>query len=97
MPCGSAWSDTVDPDRFDPEHFSPEAKAARHRFAYFPFSAGPRNCIGEHFAWMEAVLILAGLLQRFQFRLAPGQSVEPEPLITLRPRYGMRMRVCARA
>ena len=46
---------------------------------------------------MEAVLILAGLLQRFQFRLAPGQSVEPEPLITLRPRYGMRMRVCARA
>lgn len=86
-----------DPERFDPERFTPEARASRPRLAYLPFSYGPRNCIGEHFAWMEAVLILAGLLQRFQFRLAPGQSVEPEPLITLRPRYGMRMRVCARA
>lgn len=85
------------PDRFEPERFTPEARASRPRFAYLPFSHGPRNCIGEHFAWMEAVLILAGLLQRFQFRLAPEQSIQPEPLITLRPRYGMRMRVCARS
>lgn len=85
------------PERFDPERFTPEAKASRPRFAYLPFSHGPRNCVGEHFAWMEAVLVLASLLQRFQFRLAPEQSIQPEPLITLRPRYGMRMRVCARS
>ncbi|MBL9004851.1 MAG: cytochrome P450 [Myxococcales bacterium] len=85
-----------DPERFDPERFTAEAKARRPRFAYLPFSHGPRNCIGEHFAWMEAVLVLATLLQRVQFRLAPGQVVEPDPLITLRARYGMRMRVCAR-
>jgi cytochrome P450 len=86
-----------DPERFEPERFTAAARASRPRFAYLPFSHGPRNCIGEHFAWMEAVLILASLLQRFQFRLAPEQSIQPEPLITLRPRYGMRMRVCARS
>jgi cytochrome P450 len=61
-----------------------------------PFSYGPRNCIGEHFAWMEAVLLLTVLLQRFQFRLAPGQQIVPQPLVTLRSKYGMRMRICAR-
>ncbi len=82
-----------DPKRFDPERFSPEAKAARPRFTFIPFSAGPRNCIGEGFAWMEAVLVLSTLLQKWQFRLVDDQKVEPEPLITLRPKFGMRMRL----
>ena len=85
-----------DPLRFDPDRFTAEARAARPRHVYLPFSFGPRNCIGEHFAWMEAVLLLTVLAQRFQFRLSPGQKVVPQPLITLRAKYGMRMRVCAR-
>lgn len=82
-----------DPERFDPERFTPEAKASRPRFSYLPFSAGPRNCIGEHFAWLEGVLILATLSQRFRFELASGKRVEPLAQITLRPKHGMRMRV----
>ncbi|HEV7499276.1 MAG TPA: cytochrome P450, partial [Vicinamibacteria bacterium] len=79
------------PDVFDPERFTPEAKAARPRFAYFPFGGGARSCIGEPFAWMEGVLLLATLGQRWKLRLFPGHRVEPQALITLRPRYGMRM------
>jgi cytochrome P450 len=80
-----------DPLRFDPERFTTEAKARRTRFSYFPFGAGFRQCIGESFAWMEGVLLLAALGQRWKLRLVAGHPVEPEPLITLRPKYGMRM------
>ena len=80
-----------DPLRFDPERFTPEAKAARPRFAYFPFGAGARSCIGEPFAWMEGVLLLATIGQRWRLRLQPGHPVEPKALMTLRPRYGMKM------
>jgi len=82
-----------DPLRFDPNRFSPEAKAQRTKFTYFPFGAGVRQCIGESFAWMEGVLILATLAQKWKLRLVPGHQVEPQPLITLRPKYGMRMQV----
>jgi len=85
-----------DPLRFDPEHFTAEAKSKRAKFTYFPFGAGVRQCIGESFAWMEGVLVLATFLQKWSMRLVPGQRVEPQPLITLRPKYGMRMRVEAR-
>ena len=54
-----------DPERFDPERWTPEAKAARPQFAYFPFGGGPRRCVGEGFAWMEAVLILAAITASF--------------------------------
>ena len=82
-----------DPLRFDPDRFTPEARAARPRFAYFPFGGGARSCIGEPFAWMEGVLLLAAIGQRWRLRLVPGHPVEPQAMITLRPRYGMRMTV----
>lgn len=63
------------------------------RFCYFPFGAGPRQCIGESFAWMEGMLALAAIAQRWMLRLVPGHPVEPQPLITLRPRFGMKMTV----
>src|SRR3954451_8299982 len=85
-----------DPLRFDPERFTPDAKAARTKFSYFPFGAGFRQCIGESFAWMEGVLLLATLGQKWKLKLVPGHRVEPEPLIALRPKYGMRMQLEAR-
>ena len=80
-----------DPERFDPDRWLPEAKASRPRFSYFPFGGGARQCIGESFAWMEGILILATIAQRWRLRLLPGHRVEPQPLITLRPKYGMKM------
>jgi cytochrome P450 len=80
-----------DPLRFRPERFTADAKAERPRFAYFPFGGGARSCIGEGFAWMEGVLLLATIGQRFRLRLLPGHPVETKALITLRPRYGMKM------
>jgi cytochrome P450 len=80
-----------EPFRFDPDRWLPEARALRPRFSYFPFGGGARQCIGEPFAWMEGVLLLSTLAQRFRYRLAPGAVVEPEALITLRPRGGLPM------
>jgi cytochrome P450 len=83
-----------DPDRFDPGRFAPEAEKALPRHAYIPFGAGPRVCIGNHFALMEGHLVLAGLVQRARLDLSPRhRRIEPQPLITLRPRGGMPMRV----
>jgi cytochrome P450 len=81
------------PQRFDPERFAPERAAARPRFAYIPFGAGARICIGAAFAMAEAILILATIAQRYRLRLQPGHPVEPQGLITLRPRYGLKMRL----
>ena len=80
-----------DPDTFDPERFSPERSADRPKFVYLPFGAGPRQCIGNQFALIEAQLSVATLAQRYRLRLVPGHRVEPWPLITLRPRHGMPM------
>jgi len=79
------------PDAFDPERFSPERSADRPKFVYIPFGAGPRQCIGNQFALIEAHLSVATLAQSYRLHLAASQAVEAWPLITLRPRYGMSM------
>ena len=80
-----------DPDRFDPDRFSPERSAVRPRFAYLPFAAGPRQCIGAHFAALEAQIVIAMVLQRYRLRLVSGQAVDVIGSITLRPDNGIRM------
>jgi cytochrome P450 len=79
------------PERFEPERFSAERAAGRPRYAYFPFSGGPRQCIGNIFALTEAQLVLATIAQSYRLRLVPGHPIELQPLITLRPRYGVKM------
>jgi cytochrome P450 len=84
------------PDYFMPERFLPGAREKIHRFAYLPFGAGPRICIGMGFALQEAIVILSAIAQRFRLELVPGFVVKPQARITLRPKYGMRMRVFRR-
>jgi cytochrome P450 len=84
----SLWQE---PHRFDPERFSAARAVARPRFAYIPFGAGQRICIGAAFAMTEAILILATIAQRYRLRLNPRHPIEPQGLITLRPRHGLRM------
>jgi len=78
-----------DPERFDPLRFADDS--ARPKFAYFPFGGGSRICIGEGFAWMEGVLVLTTLARRWSLALAQPLPVLPKPVITLRPRGGIRM------
>ncbi|MCC6803726.1 MAG: cytochrome P450 [Anaerolineae bacterium] len=80
-----------DPDRFDPERFSPENEKLIPKYAYIPFGGGPRVCIGNAFAMMEAKLIVATIARRFHLALAADQQVKPERVFTLRSKYGMRM------
>lgn len=86
------WPDSK---RFDPDRFLPEAEAKRHKFAWIPFAAGPRVCIGNHFALMEGQLVLARILQRVD--LARAEDDEPAPQATLRPKHGIRVRVSRRS
>jgi cytochrome P450 len=79
------------PARFDPERFRPEHAAARPRFSYLPFGGGRRICIGAAFATTEATLLLATIAKHYRLRVAAGHPVEPQGLITLRARHGMKM------
>jgi cytochrome P450 len=98
----SQWVTHRDPRWFDaPDEFRPErwADGLIHRipkYAYYPFGGGPRICIGNTFAMLEAVLLLAAVGRRFRFRPVPGHPVEPWPSITLRPRHGLRAVLAAR-
>ena len=82
-----------EPQRFLPERWTPAFESTLPKFAYFPFGGGARQCIGEQFAWTEAVLVLATIARRWQFALDPAQRIAPQPLVTLRSRYGMKMRL----
>jgi cytochrome P450 len=85
-----------EPDAFRPERFTEEANKARPRYAYMPFGAGPRVCIGNHFAMMEAHLIASTIARQWRFRLAQHDDVVEEPLVTLRPRGGVHVEVQSR-
>jgi cytochrome P450 len=80
-----------EPERFDPERWTPDARESRPKLAYFPFGGGARLCIGERFAWMEGVLTIATLAQKWKLKLAANQRVEPLALVTLRTKHGVRM------
>lgn len=81
----------ANPLEFDPERFSPENEKQIPRYAYLPFGAGPRVCIGNSFSMMEARLVLAAVAGRFELALYPGHAVEPEQLLTIRPKHGLKM------
>jgi cytochrome P450 len=82
-----------DPTRFDPERWTPAAREQRPPFSYFPFGGGARRCIGEGFAWMEGVLLVATLAQHWRLRHVPTHKVALQPAITLRPKHGMLMKL----
>jgi len=84
-----------DPESFRPERWDHDLIKRLPRCAYFPFGDGPRICIGNHFAMMEAVLILATIGRRYRLTIEPGQVLELLPSVTLRPRHGLRMRIKA--
>ncbi|MGB8022970.1 MAG: cytochrome P450 [Nitrososphaeraceae archaeon] len=82
-----------DPDLFYPERWTKEVKSELPRFSYFPFGGGIRGCVGEPFAWMEGILLISTICQQWKMHHDTDHKVELKPLITLRPKYGMRMKL----
>ncbi|HKR52348.1 MAG TPA: cytochrome P450, partial [Pseudonocardiaceae bacterium] len=81
------------PERFDPERFDPDRPASRPRYAYLPFGAGPRFCVGSHLGIMEATFVVAMIARELQLSLAPDHEVVAEPMLSLRIRGGLPMTV----
>jgi cytochrome P450 len=82
-----------DPNRFDPDRFSEGAKRTHVPFSYIPFGAGGRRCLGESFAELEGLLILATIASKVRLRLVDGQTIRPDPVMTLRPNVPVQMTV----
>jgi cytochrome P450 len=82
------WSE---PERFDPDRFTEAAERARPPCAYYPFGAGPRQCLGIHFALQEATVVLASIASRYRLRLVAGHPVTPKSAITMQPAHGLPM------
>jgi cytochrome P450 len=80
-----------DPETFDPDRFIKGTEKQRTPFTYLPFGGGPRGCIGNHYAMLQILMILSDLLRRYDFQLAPGQTIEARPMVILRPKHGIRM------
>lgn len=98
--CSSIWPNPrwfPEPERFMLQRWTPQFAKAMPKFTYFPFGGGPRLCIGQQFAQMEAALMLTTIAQKFDLRLVPGQRIVPEPSITMRPKYGLKMVPVAQA
>ena len=86
-----------DPEEFKPDRWTPAFRASLPKFAFFPFGGGPRQCIGDGFAWLELMLVLGHFLRDWHFELVPGQKIELRPAVTLRSKHPIRMRVMKRA
>ena len=84
------------PEEFNPNRWTDDFNAHLPRFSYFPFGGGIRGCIGESFAWMEGILIIATIAQEWSMRLVSSQRIKLDPAITLRSRYGMKMKLLQR-
>jgi cytochrome P450 len=80
-----------DPETFDPDRFIKGTEKQRTPFTYLPFGGGPRGCIGNHYAMLQILMILSDLLRKYDFQLAPGQTIEARPMVILRPKHGIRM------
>ena len=85
------------PEGFDPERFRPERAEKRARYAYLPFGGGPRTCVGNHFAMMEAQILLSMIVREHRLELEPSHPVVLDPVITLRPKHGIKVRRRPRA
>jgi cytochrome P450 len=79
------------PENFDTERFTKANEKLRTPFTYLPFGAGPRGCIGGNYAMLQILMILSDLLRKYDFQLAPGQTIEARPMVILRPKHGIRM------
>ncbi len=81
------------PDKFDPDRFDPDRPTSRPRYAYIPFGAGPRFCVGNHLGMMEATFVIAMVARDLRLTKVPGHNVVAEPMLSLRVRGGLPMTV----